>query len=100
MLGNSHNDPQRKCSPGAKRLHDEAKSKGMCLYDPQYHRWYSPEEFIHSFGNAFNDLTEFFNRIQVRDPVDGINVANQRITNLLKQLEIFTKRVLEYFRKA
>ena len=51
----------------ARKIADEAKSKGMWLYDPSYKKWYSPEDFKHIFHYANAD-DEFLQKLQLRHP--------------------------------
>jgi hypothetical protein len=54
----------------ARKMADEAKSKGMWLYDPSYKKWYSPEDFKHIFHYA-NANDEFLKNLQLRHPVEA-----------------------------
>jgi hypothetical protein len=53
----------------ARKVADEAKSKGVWLYDPSYKKWYSPADFIHIF---YTDAShEFLQKLQLRHPCEG-----------------------------
>lgn len=82
----------------ARRKADEAKNKGMWLYDPQYKWWYSPEDFKHSFHYA-NCPDELLNRLQIRHPHEGILAGFKRLFEVEAKLQAFTKTVLEYYKK-
>ena len=82
----------------ARKVADEAKSKGMWLYDPSYKKGYSPEDFKHifHFDNA-ND--EFLKGLQLRHPSEGIQAAFQRLMDIHNKLHTFTKLEMEYYKK-
>ena len=58
----------------ARKIADDAKSKGMWLYDPSYKKWYSPEDFKHIFHYA-NASDEFLQKLQLRHPFEGIQAG-------------------------
>ena len=51
----------------ARKIADEAKSKGMCLYDPTYKKWYSPKDLKHIFHYA-HASNEFLQKLQLQHP--------------------------------
>ncbi|GEO11538.1 hypothetical protein SAE01_40340 [Segetibacter aerophilus] len=85
-------------SQDARKLADEAKSKGMWLYDPSYRWWYSPEDFKHIFQYA-NASEEFLKGLQIRHPNEGIQAGFLQLNKLHTKLQVFTKRVVDYYRK-
>ena len=85
-------------SEEARKIADEAKEKGLWIYSPSYKWWYSPEDFKHSFTYA-NATEDFLKQLQIRDPLEGVNAGFQRIKQLQDKLDVFAKRVLEYYRK-
>ncbi len=68
-------------SEEARKIADEAKQKGMWLYDPEYKQWYSPENFKHAFTYA-NATEAFLKTIQVRHPEDGVQAGFTKLGNL------------------
>jgi hypothetical protein len=82
----------------ARKKADEAKARGMWLYDPQYKFWYSPEEFKHifHFANCPDDLLE---RLQMRNPVDSVEVGFRQLMEIQRRLHVFAKRVMDYYKK-
>jgi hypothetical protein len=82
-----------------KKVIDEAKKKGMWLYDPTYKKWYSPEGFEH-IAHYVNFPSEFFDTLQIRHPSEGIQAGFKRLTETQAKLEQFIKSVIEYYQKV
>lgn len=85
-------------SDNAKRKADEAKAKGVWLFCPQYKMWYSPEEFKHAFSYA-NASDDFLQQLELRHPLDGLDAGFQRLQQTQEKLQIFAKRVMDYYSK-
>ena len=85
-------------SGDAKRIAEEAKRKGMWIYDPGYKKWYSPEDFEHIFHYA-NAKAEFLKGLQIRHPSEGIQAGFQRLTELQNKLQAFAKTVIDYYKR-
>ncbi len=86
-------------SENVRKLADEAKREGMWLYDPEYKRWYSPEDFKHIFTYA-NATQEFLKTIQVRHPEDGVQAGFKKLGSLQVKLQEFSKAVISYYKKS
>lgn len=82
----------------ARKIAEEAKRRGMWLYDPTYKKWYSPEEFQHIFHYA-NASDELLKNLQIRHPSEGIQAGFQRLLDVHARLQAFTRMVLEYYKK-
>ena len=82
----------------ARKIADEAKSKGLWLYDPSYKKWYSPEDFNHIF-HFDNGSEEFLQKLQLRHPSEGIQAGFQRLTGIKTKLEAFVRMVMDYYKK-
>ena len=82
----------------ARKIADDAKSKGLWLYDPSYKKWYSPEDFKHIFHYA-NPSDEFLQKLQLRHPSEGIRAGFQRLTDIQNKLNAFINLVMNYYRK-
>ncbi|HLL43875.1 MAG TPA: hypothetical protein VK369_12095 [Segetibacter sp.] len=80
----------------ARKIADEAKSKGMWLYDPSYKKWYSPEDFKHIF-HFDNANGEFLKKLQLRHPSEGIKAGFQRLTDTQNKLQAFINNVRNTF---
>ena len=72
----------------ARKIADEAKSKGMWLYDPSYKKWYSPEDFKHIF-HFDNSSDEFLKSLQLRHPSESIKAGFQRLMDIQNKLQAF-----------
>ena len=81
----------------ARKMADEAKSKGMWLFDPQYKRWYSPEDFKHTFNYA-SCSDELLNRLQIKHPSEGIQAGFKRLAEVQGKLQGLIKTVMEYYK--
>ena len=112
-------------SEPARKIAEEAKTQGLWLYDPDYRRWYSPEQFMHTYSYA-DAKPEFLSRLQIRHPLEGIEAgflkmkdAHAKLEGYLQQnsfpperlqaqlkkirdiqarLEAMTKTVVEYYK--
>jgi hypothetical protein len=82
----------------ARKIAEEAKRKGMWLYDPEYKRWYSPGDFQHIFTYA-NAKDEFLDTLQIRHPSEGIQAGFQKVTQLQTKLQALCKMVMDYYHK-
>ena len=85
-------------SENARKIADEAKSKGMWLYDPKYKMWQSPEQFKHSFTYA-NITDEYIKTLQIRDPREGVAAGFKKLNDLQSRLKHLTQAVFEYYGK-
>jgi len=85
-------------SAAAKTLAEEAKRRGVWLYDPSYRKWYSPEDFQHCFHYA-KASTEFLQQLQLRHPAEGIEPGFKQLLALQTKLDAFTRAVMTYYVK-
>ncbi len=85
-------------SEAAGKIADEAKRKGMWLYDPAYKHWYSPESFRHSFTYA-QASEEFLKTLQIRHPEEGVQAGFTKLGHLHVKLQHFSKAVIDYYKK-
>lgn len=85
-------------SENARKLAQDAKNKGMWLYDPGYKKWYSPEDFMHiyNFANADDD---YLKTLQIKHPQEGIQAGFKKLDDIQARLREFSKAVIEYYRK-
>lgn len=63
-------------SAAARQLIEEVKQKGLWIYEPDYKRWYTPEEFEHILSYA-NASDEFLKKLQLRNPMEGIQAGHK-----------------------
>ncbi len=73
----------------SRKIADEAKSKGMWLYDPSYKKWYSPKDFKHIFHYA-DASDEFLKKLQLRHSSEGIQAGFQRLMDIRNKVKAFT----------
>ena len=83
----------------SKKIADEAKYRGLWLYDPTYKNWYSPESFMHIFTYANAD-EKFLKTLQIRHPKDGIEAGFKKLEDLETKLKLFVKLVNDYYSDA
>lgn len=83
----------------ARKLIDEAKRKGLWLYEQSCNRWYTPEEFQHIFHYT-NSKDYFFDTIQLRDPNEAIEAGFKKLNEVQEKLEWFVKKVNAYYGKG
>jgi hypothetical protein len=84
-------------SEDARKIADEAKKKGMWIYDPRFKKWYTPEDFQHIFHYA-NASKEFLSGLQIRHPSEGIQAGFKRLMEIQNKLQLFAKTVMEYYK--
>jgi hypothetical protein len=82
----------------AKYIAEEARQHNAWLYDPTIKRWYTPEEFV-SETSQFPDDAQIFTKIQIRNPIDGINAGYKQVASIYEKLQAFTQRVFDYYSK-
>ena len=85
-------------SSEARKIAEEAKRKGLWIYDPSYKKWYSPEDFQHIFHYA-NASDDFLKGLQIRHPSEGIKAAFQKLTDINNKLQAFITLVMDYYKK-
>lgn len=85
--------------PAYLKKYQEAIKNGHWIYDPQLKRWFTPEEFKDIEMNTSGVDPKRLERLQIRDPLQGIQAAHVQLQDLKDRMEIFTKRVLDYYRK-
>jgi hypothetical protein len=49
--------------------------------------------------SRFPDNAQIFTKIQIRNPIDGINAGYKHISTLYEKLQAFSQRVFNYYRK-
>ncbi|MBB2146908.1 hypothetical protein GM921_15495 [Pedobacter sp. LMG 31464] len=79
-------------------LYEEAKLKKHWIYDPDIKRWQSPEEFLELEKRISGGEPNRLSRLQVKDPIEGIEAGYLQMKVLKERMEIFVKRVIEYYK--
>ncbi|NEU09691.1 hypothetical protein GZH53_15290 [Flavihumibacter sp. R14] len=88
--------------PNTKRcsqIAEEALARKHWLFDPKERQWYSPEELNEQYGRVGKGAEELLQRLQSRDPLEGIIAGHKKIETLRIMVEEFSVRVAKYFRK-
>lgn len=80
-------------------LYEEAKFKKHWIYDPEIKRWQNPEEFLEQQKRLSGGLNDRLAKIQVRDPMEGLEAADKQIQSIIERKAILTKRIIEYHKK-
>lgn len=84
----------------AHSLAEEARRRRLWLYDPQYKRWYSPDDFVKSFGQSMQNHDSYFDSIQIKDPIEAILQGQKAIKDLQNKVHALTERVLEHLARS
>ena len=77
----------------------QAKIAKHCIYDPEIKRWQTPEEFLELEKRISGGELKRLERLQIKDPMEGINAAYQQLQSLKDRMEVFVKKVIEYYRE-
>ncbi len=85
--------------PAYLKIYEEAIAKTHWIYDPSIKRWQSPEEFLALEERISGGEPNRLARLQVKDPLEGIEAGYLQLQQLKERMEIFAKRVVAYYRK-
>jgi hypothetical protein len=77
----------------------EATQRGLWIYEPNYKRWYTPEDFLHVFGHVKSYDAELYKKMQIRNPIEGINAGFKQIDDVYARLKVFSERVAKYYQE-
>ena len=80
------------------QIAQEALYKRHWIFDPKDRHWYTPEELMEKFGRIAKGEEDFFKRLQIRDPLEGLKAGHQKAEDLIALVESFSVRVVEYFK--
>lgn len=80
-------------------IYNEAKSKNRWIYDPEIKRWMTPEEFKAFEERITGGEPNRLAKLQIKDPMEGIEAGYIQLQYLKERMEIFVKRVVEYYKK-
>ena len=76
----------------------ELSEKRRWAYDPEYKRWYSPDDFrdiFHPLRHMDTDVSRF----QLRDPMEGIEAGYRYLEVLRERLLNLTNRVVRSYQE-
>jgi hypothetical protein len=96
---NNNSQPQQP-SISYLSIYEEAKLKKHWIYDPEIKRWQSPEEFLELVQRYSGDETNRLGRLEIKDPMQGIEASYIQLQNLKERMEIFVKRVINYYKDS
>nr|WP_276900206.1 hypothetical protein [Pedobacter kyonggii] len=80
-------------------IYKQAKIAKHWIYDPEIKRWQTPEEFLELEKRISGGELKRLERLQIKDPMEGINAAYQQLQSLKDRMEVFVKKVIEYYRE-
>jgi len=80
-----------------KKLVDEAIYQNKWLFDPVIKRWHTPEDYFELRKNTLFDGSKDLDKIQIRDPMDGVMAADQIIEDTMSRKKILVQRIAEYY---
>ncbi len=75
-----------------------AITKDLWLFDPASKRWFSPEEFLEMYDRYDNLDVNWIKSIEIRDPYEGLEAADQQVQSIMGRRSVFEKRIIEYYR--
>lgn len=85
-------------APAYQAIFEKAKLEHKWIYDPHLKRWQTPEEFLENEKRYSGGEEDRLSKLQVRDPMDGINASYVQLQDLKERMETFVKRVLDYYK--
>jgi hypothetical protein len=80
----------------AEKIKQQAEAAGKWIYDPNFKKWYTPDEFYTEFKLYYLD-NPLFHRVKLRHPNDGITAGFKQLADLQSRLVDFTRKVVEYY---
>jgi hypothetical protein len=69
-----------------------AKEQGKWIFYKTVKQWYTPEEFVAACENNVFLSKEARGKIELRNPVEGLEAAHKQIKDLNERLEYFKKK--------
>jgi len=81
-----------------KAIVKNAINEKMWVFDPSTKRWFTPEEFMEMYERYDNIDTKWLYNIQVLDPTEGLEAADQQIESILARRRAFAKRIVDYWK--
>lgn len=80
-------------------LLNEAIRKDFWLFNTEIKRWYTPDEF-RQLNERIDRASQnrLLEKYKVMDPLEGLDAAHRQLESLRTRLEVFEKKVVEYYR--
>ena len=85
--------------PGWTDIYERAVKQNLWIFDPEVKRWQSPEEFKARESGRSGGDPKRLERLQIRDPMEGVEAGYLQLQSLTSRMEIFAKRVLAYYKE-
>lgn len=79
-------------------IFNNAIKERQWIFEPSTKRWFNPEEFLEMYGRYDNIDLKWFEKIDVRDPMEGLEAADMQIESILSRKAILEKRIIEYWK--
>ncbi|RYX88887.1 hypothetical protein EON78_07410 [bacterium] len=80
----------------AEKICNAAKEVNSWIYDPENKQWYTPDEFYTEMGKFYKNHPVFI-RVQIKNPIEGVEAGFKRMSLIQLKLIAFTRKVLEYY---
>jgi len=80
-------------------IYQEAKAANHWIYDPEIKRWQTPEEFLELEKRITGGEPKRLERLQIKDPMEGIDAAYEQLQSLKDRMEVFVKNVINYYKR-
>ena len=81
-----------------RKIFNNAVKQGLWVFEPSIKRWFTPDEFMEMYERYDNLDPKWIEKIQIRDPTEGLEAADTQIESILYRQAILTKRIIEYER--
>lgn len=78
-------------------VNDALKQK-MWVFDPASKRWFTPGEFMEMYERYDKLDITWLDNIQVLDPVEGLEAADQLIQSIMTRRTALAKRIVDYWK--
>ena len=76
----------------------KAKAQRLWIFDPKVKRWWTPEEFMAQYERFENLDPKWFENLQVRDPLEGVEAADIQVKSILDRKAILIKKIVDYWK--
>jgi hypothetical protein len=79
-------------------IYKQALKEKMWVFDSTSKRWFTPEEFMEMYQRYDNLDVKWIKALEVRDPYDGLDAADQQLDSICERRFVFEKRIIEYWK--
>nr|WP_294873641.1 hypothetical protein [uncultured Pedobacter sp.] len=81
-----------------RKIFNNALKQRLWVFEPSVKRWFSPEEFMEMYERYDNLDPKWIAKIEVRDPMEGLEAADTQVESILARKAILTKKIIDYER--